>query len=322
MNEKTRKEHIHKRLLAHYNYIETLGYEIIGIFLQGSQNYNLDIYESDYMSDVDTKCIVIPKLEALIKGHKMVSTKYDFENEQIDVKDIRVMMDMWKKQNQSYLEILFTEYKIVNPKYEHYVNEIIKMRDKIVKMNPSLLAKCIKGMSGEKVVALEHEYPSTKEKIKRFGYDPKQLASIIRLTHLIENVFIKKMSFGESIVYNDMDLRKYMIDIKKGKATLAEARKLSKDYDTKTCLIRNNVVEKYGKDSFDSMIANNLEDIVYKLVKFGIISLINDDIKTTFKELHKNQIYFSENDQQTEETIIRELLVEHQNNIFDYYKEE
>ena len=48
MDEKTRKEHIKNRLKAHYKYIESLGYEIIGIFLQGSQNYNLDIYEKYY----------------------------------------------------------------------------------------------------------------------------------------------------------------------------------------------------------------------------------------------------------------------------------
>ena len=94
MTDKEKKEHIKNRLKAHYKYIESLGYEIVGVFLQGSQNYNLDIYESDYMSDVDTKCLVIPKLDNLIKGSAMVSTKYDFEGEQIDVKDVRVMMEM------------------------------------------------------------------------------------------------------------------------------------------------------------------------------------------------------------------------------------
>ena len=99
MADKEKKKYIKSRLEAHYKYIESLGYEIVGVFLQGSQNYNLDIYESDYMSDVDTKCLVIPKLDNLIKGSAMVSTKYDFEGEQIDVKDVRVMMETWKKQD-------------------------------------------------------------------------------------------------------------------------------------------------------------------------------------------------------------------------------
>ena len=91
------KEEILSVLKEHYKYIESLGYNVIGIFLQGSQNYNLDIYEKDYSSDIDTKCLIIPTLDDLIKGNKMVSRKYDFMGGQIDVKDIRVMMDMWKK---------------------------------------------------------------------------------------------------------------------------------------------------------------------------------------------------------------------------------
>ena len=242
MVDEEKKEYIKSRLKAHYEYIESLDYEIVGVFLQGSQNYNLDIYESDYMSDVDTKCLVIPKLDNLIKGSAMVSTKYDFEGEQIDVKDVRVMMEMWKKQNQSYIEILFTKYKLINPKYKSYVNEIIAMRDDITQMNIPQLARCISGMSKEKVCALEHEYPATIEKIKKFGYDPKQLASIIRLTHLIENLFWKDKKFGDAIIYQNGELRNYMIDVKKGKIELEEARKLAELYDTKTNAIKDDII--------------------------------------------------------------------------------
>ena len=168
MRKEERIMHIKNRLKEQYDYIEYLGYEIVGVFLQGNQNYNLDIYEKDYTSDIDTKCIVLPTLDSLIKGNQMTSTKYDFEGEQIDVKDIRVMMEMWKKQNQSYLEILFTEYKIINPKYKSLLKEIFDMKKDIVKMNLPQLARCISGMSKEKVTALEHVYPTTIEKIKKF----------------------------------------------------------------------------------------------------------------------------------------------------------
>ena len=285
MTDKEKKEHIKNRLKAHYKYIESLGYEIVGVFLQGSQNYNLDIYESDYMSDVDTKCLVIPKLDNLIKGSAMVSTKYDFEGEQIDVKDVRVMMEMWKKQNQSYIEILFTKYKLINPKYKSYVNEIIAMRDDITQMNIPQLARCISGMSKEKVCALEHEYPATIEKIKKFGYDPKQLASIIRLTHLIENLFEKNKKFKDAIIYHNGELRNYMIDVKKGKIELEEARKLAELYDTKTNAIKNDVVEQYGKDNFNSEICDKLEIVIYELVKFGIISGVIEARQNTFKKI-------------------------------------
>ena len=291
MDEKTRKEHIKNRLKAHYKYIESLGYEVIGIFLQGSQNYNLDIYEKDYTSDIDTKCIVLPTLDNLIKGNQMTSTKYDFEGEQIDVKDIRVMMEMWKKQNQSYLEILFTDYKIINPKYKSYLKEILDMKNDITQLNPPQLARCIKGMSGEKVVALEHEYPATVEKIKKIGYDPKQLASIVRLTHLIENIFDKNMNFKDAILYTDDDLRNYMLNIKKGKIELEEARELAAMYDAKTNMIKERVVEEQGKDNFNSEVCSILEDRVYKLVKFSIMSSVVEEQQKLFTTLCSNMTY-------------------------------
>jgi len=274
MTEAERGKHIRSRLKAHYDYIKSLGYEVIGVFLQGSQNYNLDIYEKDYMSDVDTKCLVVPKLADLIKGSNMVSIKYDFEDEQIDVKDIRVMMEMWKKQNQSYLEILFTKYKIITPKYKELMNDILKLKNEIVKMNIPQLARCISGMSKEKVVALEHEYPATVEKIRKYGYDPKQLASIIRLSHLIENLFEKNMSFEKAIWYDEDGLRNYMLDIKRGKKTLEEARELALAYDSKTEAIKDIIVDLHGKDKFDDEICAKLQEKVFNLVEFAIIDTI------------------------------------------------
>ena len=318
MTDKEKKEHIKNRLKAHYKYIESLGYEIVGVFLQGSQNYNLDIYESDYMSDVDTKCLVIPKLDNLIKGSAMVSTKYDFEGEQIDVKDVRVMMEMWKKQNQSYIEILFTKYKLINPKYKSYVDEVIAMRDDITQMNVPQLARCISGMSKEKVCALEHEYPATIENIKKFGYDPKQLASIIRLTHLIENLFEKNKKFEDAIIYHNGELRNYMIDVKKGKIELEEARKLAELYDTKTNAIKDDVVEQYGKDNFNSEICEKLETAIYKLVRFGIISGVIEARQNAFKELYDTMVSSNCNDVADEVT--KELSVECKENFLDYYK--
>ena len=278
-------EYINNKVKKHYDYLVSLGLNVIGVFAQGSMNYGLFIDEEEYKSDVDTKAIVLPTLDDLISGSKMKSTKYDLDGEQIDVKDIRVIMEMWKKQNQSYIEILFTKYKLINPKYKSYVNEIIAMRDDITQMNIPQLARCISGMSKEKICALEHEYPATIEKIKKFGYDPKQLASIIRLTHLIENLFEKNKKFGDAIIYHNGELRNYMIDVKKGKIELEEARKLAELYDTKTNAIKNDVVEQYGKDNFNSEICDKLEIVIYELVKFGIISGVIEARQNTLKKL-------------------------------------
>jgi predicted nucleotidyltransferase len=59
----TREESIMKRVREHYD--EALEYfpedKIVGVFLQGSQNYGLD-YED---SDVDTKLITVPSFREI-----------------------------------------------------------------------------------------------------------------------------------------------------------------------------------------------------------------------------------------------------------------
>ena len=60
---------------------------IVGIFLQGSQNYGLD-YEG---SDIETKLIICPTIKQIAFNKKPVSTTHVRENnEHIDFKDIRL----------------------------------------------------------------------------------------------------------------------------------------------------------------------------------------------------------------------------------------
>lgn len=77
----------------------------VGLFLQGSQNYNLD-YEG---SDIDTKAIMLPSFSDFVLNAKPLSTTHIMENnEHVDFKDIRLMFDCIKKQNVNFIEILFT----------------------------------------------------------------------------------------------------------------------------------------------------------------------------------------------------------------------
>ena len=88
---------------------------IVGIFLQGSQNYELD-YEG---SDVDTKLIVVPSFKDICLNRKPISTTHVRANdEHTDWKDIRLYMETFRKQNLNFLEILFTDFYI---NHEHYL---------------------------------------------------------------------------------------------------------------------------------------------------------------------------------------------------------
>ena len=181
----TRKEKIMSCLREHYE--EALEYfdesRIVGIFLQGSQNYGLD-YEG---SDIDTKLIVLPSFEDIAFNKKPVSTTHVRANEEhIDFKDLRLYMQTFRKQNLNFLEILFTEFKILNPQYEKMWDVLVENRERIARYNEFQAIKSMKGIALEKYHAMKHPYPSKMAIIEAHGYDGKQVHHLIRVEDYIE----------------------------------------------------------------------------------------------------------------------------------------
>lgn len=214
---------IMERLQDHYE--EALGYfpeeRIVGIFLQGSQNYGLQIEGSD----VDTKLVITPTFEDIAMNRKPVSTTHVRENdEHIDFKDVRLMLQTFKKQNMNFLEILFTEYKIINPRYAEAWGELVKYREEISHLNTFNAVKAMKGVALEKFHAMEHRYPAKIEIIDRMGYDPKQLHHLLRVEDYLQR-YIAGVSYEECLRPANVD---YLKEVKMGKYTLEEAREVGK----------------------------------------------------------------------------------------------
>ena len=131
--------HSDKYIMSKINdhYQESLKYfpesQIVGIFCQGSPNYGLDTEESD----VDTKLIVLPKFEDIVFNKQPVSTTHIRENdEHIDFKDLKLYIQTFRKQNINFLEILFTDFKILNNEYEKFWNVLVENREAIARYNP------------------------------------------------------------------------------------------------------------------------------------------------------------------------------------------
>lgn len=206
----------------HYN--ESLQYfseyQIVGIFYQGSGNYGLD-YEK---SDIDTKLIVIPSFEDIAFNRKPVSTTHVRENdEHIDFKDIRLYMQTFRKQNLNFLEILFTDFKIVNPEHEANWNVLVDSRERIARYNPYQAIKSMKGIAMEKYHAMEHEYPSKIEILKEYGYDGKQLHHLQRIEDFIER-YIAGESYEKCLQPTNRD---FLLKAKNFEYSLNEARFLA-----------------------------------------------------------------------------------------------
>lgn len=152
------REKIMKRLSEHLEAVRGKHPEWVGIFLQGSQNYNLD-YEG---SDIDSKLIVLPSFEDFVLNKRPYSYTHIMENdEHVDVKDIRLMLDCFKKQNVNFVEILFTPYRILNPKYEALFQPILDIAERVGRYNNYAALNCMVGMALEKQKALCHPYPAT-----------------------------------------------------------------------------------------------------------------------------------------------------------------
>ena len=123
---------IAERLWEHFQEANTIFSQdkILGIFIQGSQNYQLDWSGSD----IDTKCIVLPTLEDICLNRKAISYTHVRENnEHIDFKDLRVITGDFKKQNINFLEILFTRYYIINEDYYELFKPLLDNAEAIAK---------------------------------------------------------------------------------------------------------------------------------------------------------------------------------------------
>lgn len=203
-----KKEKIFSRLKSDYMFLEDREYTVVGVFLQGSQNYYLD-YEG---SDIDTKAIILPNFNDFVLNKKPVSTTHEFENkEHLDIKDIRLMFDCFKKQNINFLEILFTDYFILNPTYEDLFKPLMDNAELIAHYNNYAGINCIAGMVFEKRKALTHRYEGLAETIDKYGFDPKQLHHILRCREFLER-FCRNVPYKECLIPTNP---KYLIEVKK-----------------------------------------------------------------------------------------------------------
>lgn len=270
-----REEHIRTGLFDNFKYLKENypQYNIIYLGLQGSQNYNLDIYEDDYKSDIDSKAICVPSLKDIASNRSPVSTTIVLpNNEHIDVKDLRLMIENFKKQNINFLEILFTKYNIINKDYIDLVNELLKNRENIAHYNTNQALRCMCGMSMEKMKALEHPYPSIIEKINKYGYDGKQLHHILRMNLFIKS-YIKNKNFMTCLTdYTEEDYKK-LIDYKKNKPSLEEAREIAFNLNNETKEIKDKNLKE--KDIINKEAEEFLKEIQYKIIKRALILDLN-----------------------------------------------
>lgn len=265
--KENRDEIIVKRVSEHLEeaFSDFSNNEIVGCFLQGSQNYRLD-YEG---SDIDTKLIVVPSFKDICLNRKPVSTTHVRANdEHTDWKDIRLYMETFRKQNLNFLEILFTPYAIINSIYKDQWMRLVERREDIAHMNPYRAVKSMKGIAAEKYHAMEHRYPSKADIIDKYGYDGKQVSHLIRVDDYLER-YIAGESY-ESCLIPSPELRPRIMEYKmldripleeareEAKAVLAHTEQMEKEFCADKC------------DQESEEMRELLEDVSYNIMKIAV----------------------------------------------------
>lgn len=250
------------RLKSDFEYVTSLGYNVLGIFLQGSQNYNL-AYEG---SDIDTKAIIIPSFEDFVLNRKPVSTTLVLpSNEHIDLKDIRLMHECFRKQNINFIEILFTKYRYMNSDYETLYQPMFDNNERIAHYNNYASVNCIAGMVYEKHKAMEHPYPTLKDKIEKYGYDNKQLHHILRCEEFLRR-YIDDVPYAECLIPTNPQ---HLINVKAEYIyTLEEARQIANNVEYLVKLIKQEYMDTHSV-VIDTEVDDIMNNVLIEVLKFS-----------------------------------------------------
>lgn len=252
--------------------VKNLGYTPLYVANYGSHNYNLDINNNEYQSDVDTKVIILPTLEELVSNSKPVSTTITISTGQCDIKDIRAFIPTLLKANIQFLEILGAKSYWINPYYANDFVWFIQNLDNLIKESKNELLKSIKGMCYEKQKALCHPYPTIKWKIDKWGYDGKQLHHIIRLKDFIDNYFYEERAFHNAIWYDNEDPRRILLmQAKLNKLPLKQAQDTAELYCELIKREVNRLVVKEESGDFRKAYQLKANEIIIKNIKKKIL---------------------------------------------------
>lgn len=268
MSNKTKYQN---QIQKHYDKLVSLGYNVVGVFLYGSQNYELD----NSNSDVDSKAIVLPTLNEIVCNRHPISTTVQMEDGGVcDVKDIRKMFVCFRKQNINFIEVLFTQYYVLSPVYKDLYMPMLNNAELIARYNNYATVDCINGMAFEKLKQINKTNVVFKDESQEAAFISKQLHHILRMKD-----FIKRYCEGEEyktiLVPNNKDL---LLNIKSNcDYTRDEAKGIAED----TC----NWIKEYRSNYIGSnlrMINRDVESLMND-VKTNLITLsIKNEISNTF----------------------------------------
>lgn len=181
-------DYIMERITAHYNKLQEVGIpndQIMCIAAYGSMNYNMF---KPGVSDVDTKAIYVPSYEEAV-FEKRISREYHVGNdEHCELKDIREMANMWRKQNINFVEILFTPYILINPLYIDEWRSFAHLRESIAHYDEK-----------KTHLSVGSQAANTLRQMRNKGYDGKKYANALRLAYFFHCYHLEGFPYWDCI---------------------------------------------------------------------------------------------------------------------------
>lgn len=244
---------VQQRVEKHYEFVCSQYNEdqILGVFLYGSQNYDLD----SPFSDVDTKAIYIPTFEEVV-FNKPISKELELPNgEHCEIKDIREYVNNLYKQNINFVEILFTEYFVLNPKFEKiWKRDFITHKEDLARYD---VHKAIHSMS--------HQASHTLHQAENGTNPCKKLANVARLIY-----FIQRYINGE-------DYLDCVRPAGKDHDRIYDLKYKPKNIDCYESTIEmfKMILDYYKQANYEYLNHNDLQEWLESIVKKSILEMIN-----------------------------------------------
>lgn len=261
MIEPARSTHLNLTMQKYYHNLIDMGYNVIAVFLYGSQNYELDTVDSD----IDAKAIVLPTLNDMIMQAHPVNVIINMENGMCDVKDIRLVMKALQNQSLNDTEILFTKYCYIDEDYRTVLEPLFAHKEDIARCNRRAAVNQIHDRAEKYYRKLHKPGAKNKELLYRHGYNPKCVAHILRLHDMLYR-YCKGDSY-EEILIPLSDLR----DVKTGSLSHEEAVEA-----VKTAMLQMfGLKSKWLEDNQFAVMTRRI-DTVYKNSGGGMIRTVEE----------------------------------------------
>lgn len=236
------------------------GYDILGVFLYGSQNYNVDTPSSDF----DSMAILIPSIENLITKPNGISTTYfsvGEDNHQIIVKDIATFNRLLYKGSITSSEILFSKACITNFFYEDtFENYYLNNKEIIALINPLSL------------------YRSVLKQIQHLPKSETRYMNDFRMVYTLKKLQ-EGQSFEEALYLDKVTAASLKTIKERGNGSyLEDWDKLITDFQADTNL------EKFFMDLNDNCLS---KEVIFSILIRGatkLIQLYEENIKAHFTE--------------------------------------